>query len=92
MFEVDLARADGVDRGGATAEGALAGFLWSRVDSLPASVTGRKIWSRHPAVIPHMEVPVWDVNVRSKFRVWIKNLFFKDILDEFPFLRSISQS
>lgn len=81
MLEVDLARADGVDRGGATAEGALAGFLWSRVDGLPAPVTGRKIRSRHPAVIPHMEIPGWDINMRSKFRVWIK----KSYLMIFPF-------
>lgn len=57
MFEVDVARADGVNRGRATAEGALACFLGSRVNSLPASMTRWEVWSRHPAVIPHVEVP-----------------------------------
>lgn len=60
VFEVDLARADGVDRGGAAAEGSLARFLGCRVNSLPASVTGGQVWSRHPAVIPYVEVPTWD--------------------------------
>lgn len=69
MFEVDLAGADGVDRGGAAAEGALARFLGSGVNSLPASMTRGQVWSRHPAVIPHVEVPRWDsnyVNLRLK--------------------------
>ncbi len=60
VFEVDVARADGADRGGATAEGALAGFLWSGVNSLPASMTGGKVCSRHPAVVPYVEVPRMD--------------------------------
>lgn len=60
VLEVDMARADSIDRGGAAAEGALAGFLGSRVDSLPASMTSGQVWSRHPAVIPYVEVPRWD--------------------------------
>lgn len=68
MFEVDVARADGVDRGGATAEGALARFLGSRVNSLPASMTRREVWSRHPAVVPHMEVPGRDKRFRAPFK------------------------
>lgn len=68
MFEVDLAGADGVDRGGAAAKGALTRFLGSRVNSLPASMAGRQVWSRHPAVIPYVEVPRWDVNLRSRLK------------------------
>lgn len=64
-----MTRSDGVDRGGATAEGALARFLGSRVNSLPASMTRREVWSRHPAVIPHVEVPGRD----NKFRVPFKS-------------------
>jgi len=60
VFEVDLAGADGVDGGGAAAEGALAGFLGSGVDSLPASITRGQVQSRHPAVVPDVEVPRWD--------------------------------
>lgn len=60
VFEVDLAGADGVDGGRAAAEGALAGFLGSRVNSLPSSITRGQVCSRHPAVIPHVEVPGWD--------------------------------
>lgn len=66
MFEVDLAGADGVDGGGAAAEGALAGLLWSGVHGLPSSVAGRQVRSRHPAVIPHVEVPVWDVTFEAQ--------------------------
>lgn len=73
MLEVDMAGADGVDGGGTTAEGALAGLLWSRVHSLPSSMTRRQVRSRHPTVIPHMEVPVWDVTCEvqaSKKKKW----------------------
>lgn len=41
MFKVDMARADGVHRGRATAEGALASFLGCGVYGLPASITLR---------------------------------------------------
>lgn len=57
MFEVNLTRADGVDRGRATAEGALARLLRSGVNSLPTSVAGRQVWSGHPAIVPYMEIP-----------------------------------
>lgn len=57
MFEVDLARADSVHRGRTAAESALAGFLWSGVHRLPASISRRKVWSGHPAVIPYVEIP-----------------------------------
>lgn len=62
MFEEDLARADGIDRGRTATEGTLAGFLRCGIHSLPATVTRRKVWSRHPAVIPYMEVPRSYIN------------------------------
>lgn len=73
VFEVDLAGAYGVDGGGATAEGALAGLLWSGVHGLPSSVAGRQVRSRHPAVIPHVEVPVWDVTFEAQ--TWRKKFW-----------------
>lgn len=57
MLEEDLTIADGSERSGATAEGALAGLLRCGVDSLPASVACRQVWTSHPAVVPHVEVP-----------------------------------
>lgn len=57
MFEVDLARADGGDRGRATAEGTLARLLGGGVDSLPAPVTVGQVWPGHPAIIPYVEIP-----------------------------------
>lgn len=57
VFEEDLTVADSGERGGAAAEGALAGLLRCGVDSLPASVAWRQIWTSHPAVGPHVEVP-----------------------------------
>lgn len=57
MFEVDVTIADSSERSWATAVGALAGLLRCGVDSLPASIAWRQVWTSHPAVIPHMEVP-----------------------------------
>lgn len=57
MFEEDLTVADSGQRGGAAAEGALAGLLRRGVDNLPASVAWRQIWTSRPAVGPHVEVP-----------------------------------
>lgn len=65
MFEEDLTVADSSERSGATAEGALAGLLRRGVDSLPASIAWRQVWTSHPAVAPHMEVPSGkDLKVR----------------------------
>lgn len=69
VLEVDLAGADGVDGGGPAAEGALAGLLWGGINGLPASVTGGQVWSGHPAVVPHMEVPVRDIWVVGLYSV-----------------------
>lgn len=57
MFEVHLPGADGVNRGRATAEGALAGLLGRGVHCLPATHARRQVRSCHPAVVPHVEVP-----------------------------------
>lgn len=57
MFEVDLTIADSSEGSGAAAESALAGLLRCGVDSLPASIAWRQIWTSHPAVVPHVEVP-----------------------------------
>lgn len=57
MFEEDVTIADSGEGSRAAAEGALAGLLGRRVDSLPASVTFRQVGTRHPAVVPHVEVP-----------------------------------
>ena len=58
VLEVDLAGADGGDRGGPTAEGALAGLLGGGVHGLPATHSWGEVRSGHPTIIPHMEVPV----------------------------------
>lgn len=65
MFEVDLTVADSSKRSRAAAEGALAGLLRRGVNSLPAAIACRQVWTSHPAVVPHMEVPSGkDLNVR----------------------------
>lgn len=67
MFEVDLTVADSGEGSGATAEGALARLLRCGVDSLPASITRRQVWTSHPAVVPHVEVPSGkDLKVRLR--------------------------
>lgn len=68
VFEVDMTGADGADRGWATAEGALARLLGCGVDSLPASVARGQIRSRHPAIIPYVEIPTAE-NVSQLERV-----------------------
>lgn len=69
MFEVDLPIADSGKRSRATAEGALARLLRCGVDSLPASIAWRQVWTSHPAVVPHMEVPSGkDLKVRLNKR------------------------
>lgn len=57
MFEVDLTITDSSNRGRAAAEGALAGLLRGCVDSLPASHARRQVWTSHPTVVPHVEIP-----------------------------------
>lgn len=57
MLEVNMPGADGVNRGRAAAEGALAGLLRGGVHRLPATHARGQIRSCHPAVVPHVEVP-----------------------------------
>lgn len=57
MFEEHLSVADGGDGGRAAAEGALAGLLGGGVYRLPATMTWRQVWTSHPTIVPHVEVP-----------------------------------
>ena len=34
-----------------------AGFLWRCINSLPSAITSWKIRSRHPHIVPHVEIP-----------------------------------
>ena len=70
MFEVDLTVADSSERSRATAVGALTGLLRGGINSLPPSVTGRQIWTRHPAVVPHMEVPLGKDKINKTEDYW----------------------
>lgn len=58
VLEEDLTVADGGEGGGATAEGALAGLLRGGVHGLPAAVACGQVCSSHPAVSPHVKVPL----------------------------------
>ena len=58
MLEVDLAAAQGGQRGGPTAEGALAGLLGCGVHRLPASHARGQVRAGHPAVVPNVEIPL----------------------------------
>lgn len=71
VFQKDLTVADGGKRSRPTAEGALAGLLRRRVDSLPASVAWRQVWTSHPAVVPHVEVPSGKGQVLIRQRVHV---------------------
>lgn len=66
VLQVDLARTDGRDGGGPTAERPLTGFLGCWVNSLPAPHTGWQIRTSHPAVVPHMEVPRESKEVENR--------------------------
>lgn len=58
MLEVNLSIPDSSDWSRATAKYALAGLLRGGIYYLPAPQTLGKVWTGHPAVIPHVEVPV----------------------------------
>ena len=58
MLEVDLAAAQGSQRGGPTAEGALARLLRRGIHRLPASHARGQVRAGHPAVVPYVEIPL----------------------------------
>lgn len=57
MFQEHLSVTDGIDGGWATAVCALTGLLGGGVYYLPATITRWQVWTSHPTVVPHMEVP-----------------------------------
>lgn len=65
MLEEHLAVADGGERGGAAAEGALAGLLGRGVHRLPAAHSRGQVVTGHPALVPHVEVPARNARLQS---------------------------